>query len=666
MGMGVPMKKIIAALLVLGLVFSPLPSAFAEEPEVAQEGNEATQEEETVSEEVQPPEEQATSEITDEEISEVLENTPLEEDQNSISPLSTLLASDEKVTTLAGKTQYDTAAQEALFSFASSSTAIIVSGEQSVDGLAAVSLAGALDCPILLTARTTLPQATSEALQTLGVTQIIIIGGNGVISAEVGTVLGSGRTVTRIFGKTQYDTQLEIFRYGEARSLWGSTFFVATGVQGNFADTLSIGPVAYKLKAPIFFTDESGGFPQTTAQALLAECSFSQAYAIGGKAVVSEEALGFLEFVTLANGGARKVTRISGSTLYDTSAAVAQWATSTGVLAWNYAAFSTGLQPYDALAGSVVQGRTGSVLLLVDTDRYAVLDTARNAGAAISHIRFFGGTGAIGHQTRTVICAAFGIQYISTAYDAFNISLSRFADIQVAASARYQAYNKSQILESMDPANTPFGSTSFYQFAVLTDGYSGITAQQLNAYIDGMVVYQERNYGVTSKLRGTGAYFVAASQTYGINEVYLLSHAALESAWGCSPLAQGSVGGYIGYLNFYGIGAYDIDPNNGGAALAKQQGWNTPQKAIMGAAQWISNNYLKPTIASGSISGPQNTLWLMRWDVRCAVYNGTVGHQYATGRTWATSTARVMSDAYSAMGRTVETCGLRFSVPRFA
>ena len=53
----------------------------------------------------------------------------------------------------------------------------------------------------------------------------------------------------------------------------------------------------------------------------------------------------------------------------------------------------------------------------------------------------------------------------------------------------------------------------------------------------------------------------------------------------------------------------------GGIKYAQQAGWNTPEKAILGGAQFIANNYIK--------SG-QNTLYKMRFNPQ----NPGV-HQYA-------------------------------------
>ena len=247
----------------------------------------------------------------------------------------------------------------------------------------------------------------------------------------------------------------------------------------------------------------------------------------------------------------------------------------------------------------------------------------------------------------------------------YNITFDRFVDIEYSSVSQYQNYTRDEVRQSIDPASTPAGSRAFFQFAVLSNGYSGMTAQQLDAFIAANCQYSERSYGVKSKLRGTGAYFIEAAKTYNVNEVYLLSHAVLESAWGCSRLAQGSVKGYEGYLNFYGIGAYDIDPYNGGAAMAKKYNWTDPKSAILGAASWLSRNYINPTVSSAAESGSQDTLWKMRWDAQRAATSGSVWHQYATSRTWATGIAALMADCYSRNGMAYDQCGLTFEVPSF-
>lgn len=81
-----------------------------------------------------------------------------------------------------------------------------------------------------------------------------------------------------------------------------------------------------------------------------------------------------------------------------------------------------------------------------------------------------------------------------------------------------------------------------------------------------------------TEFEGRGATFVAAAQQTGLNPIYLLAHAALESGWGNSELATGR-------HNYYGINAVDSNPN---AAYAMG---DDIDEGIIAGANWIKQNY---------------------------------------------------------------------------
>ncbi|MBS4536834.1 SH3 domain-containing protein, partial [Clostridium sp. D2Q-11] len=120
-----------------------------------------------------------------------------------------------------------------------------------------------------------------------------------------------------------------------------------------------------------------------------------------------------------------------------------------------------------------------------------------------------------------------------------------------------------------------------YQFLVLS-GNSGLSADQLDNILVGKGI-----------LEGQGQAFIEASKQYNINEIYLISHALLETGQGWSKLATGaiSVEGQKIY-NMYGIGAYDSNPLESGSQYAYKSGWFTPEEAIIGGAKFISEKYV--------------------------------------------------------------------------
>ena len=63
--------------------------------------------------------------------------------------------------------------------------------------------------------------------------------------------------------------------------------------------------------------------------------------------------------------------------------------------------------------------------------------------------------------------------------------------------------------------------------------------------------------------------FINAAKSKHVNEVYLISHALLETGAAKSELANGVEIDGKKYYNFYGVGALDSDPIKTGAEYAK-------------------------------------------------------------------------------------------------
>ena len=324
---------------------------------------------------------------------------------------SSLEQRDESILTslvIAGETQYDTSAEQAVRAFPEGSTyAIVASGNIPVDALAATSLAGVLECPIMLTDKYELPSSVALALTTLGAEKVIVVGGPAVIDEDVEQALRDKHlNVERLYGESQYDTQMEIYGYGEERGLWNSsdTLVIASGNIASAADALSASPIAYRLKAPVVLVDDDGLIPTETARKLATQTQYNRALVIGGTAVVSDVSYGYMEALTMFNAGKECVIRLAGETLYDTSAVVAKWATEQGILSWNGLAFATGRTPFDSLGGSVFQGVSGSVLLLIDSDYLVGLDATASSADSLNRVIFFGGEAVMPSSLRALIC----------------------------------------------------------------------------------------------------------------------------------------------------------------------------------------------------------------------------------------------------------------------
>jgi mannosyl-glycoprotein endo-beta-N-acetylglucosaminidase len=139
-------------------------------------------------------------------------------------------------------------------------------------------------------------------------------------------------------------------------------------------------------------------------------------------------------------------------------------------------------------------------------------------------------------------------------------------------------------------------------------------------------------------LAGKASAFVTAANAYGINEIYLISHALLETGNGTSTLANGvKVNGKTVY-NMYGIGAYDGSAISSGAQYAYNAGWFTPEAAIIGGAKFIAQGY---------VNAGQDTLYKMRWNPDAAEKTGNATHQYASDIGWATKQVGQIYNLYS-------------------
>jgi beta-N-acetylglucosaminidase len=241
-----------------------------------------------------------------------------------------------------------------------------------------------------------------------------------------------------------------------------------------------------------------------------------------------------------------------------------------------------------------------------------------------------------------------------------DITLDQMVQWQRDRNPYIDSISTADLRSALDPAQNNSGSW-YYQFADLRT-YSGLSAAQINTIIASTAS------GRSGKLKDLGSAFVAAAHASGLNECYLIAHAILESGWGTSTLAQGYF--YDGktaingkaypagiYYNFYGIGAVDSSPLSGGRSLAIQNGWNTPEKAVTGAAQWLADNYIYRE------GYAQPTLYDMKWDVMRSNDIKAYGwHQYATDHAWARKIAVLMGNAYGAVGYAP---ALPYIIPRY-
>ena len=308
-----------------------------------------------------------------------------------------------------GDTRFDTAAMQARSAYSSSEYVIVVGDGGWPDALSATGLAGVLDCPILLTERGGLSEQAASAIRDLGASRAVVLGGDLVVSGQVVSDLeGMGLKVDHLAGETRQDTQLLVYEYGLKAPNGGtwSTDTVAFASGARFHDALSFSPVAFADRVPIFLADASGNLSAAQREALSGR-RFATSVVLGGPIVTSDATVAFAGSVSSSG----QATRLAGDTRYDTSALVAEWSVKSRGFTWDGCAFTTASLPYDALAGSVLQGRERSVILLVDSGSSSTVAKAAANRGSITRIKFFGGTLSISNGARMAIVRALGQKY---------------------------------------------------------------------------------------------------------------------------------------------------------------------------------------------------------------------------------------------------------------
>jgi len=136
-------------------------------------------------------------------------------------------------------------------------TAFVATGGKFPDALGASALAAAKCWPIYLAdPRYDLPAVTTGAMQTAGVTDVIVLGGTAVVTPQVETTLkglvGTAR-VTRLAGDDRYDTACVVAQYGvDHAGLFWNRAALATGQ--NFPDALAGGILQGRSNSVILLT----------------------------------------------------------------------------------------------------------------------------------------------------------------------------------------------------------------------------------------------------------------------------------------------------------------------------------------------------------------------------------------------------------------------------
>ncbi|MBO3443036.1 cell wall-binding repeat-containing protein [Clostridium sp. CCUG 7971] len=242
---------------------------------------------------------------------------------------------------------------------------ILVNGNAIADGITATPLATTMNAPILLTNNGGIPQNTKDELARLNPKDIIIIGGESVVSNNVENELKTitASNVLRIAGKNRYETSLKIAKeiddYHDVEKI-----FIANGYQGE-VDALTIAAKAGEDKQPIILSEKTK-LPEITYNWLKNE-NLKNAYFIGGENNLTTDVIHQVAGITTpASGQSVYNNRVYGKDRYETNAKVMAKFYPNEKL--NSVLVAKGDILVDALTAGPLAAKQGSPILITKTD----------------------------------------------------------------------------------------------------------------------------------------------------------------------------------------------------------------------------------------------------------------------------------------------------------
>lgn len=230
-----------------------------------------------------------------------------------------------------------------------------------------------------------------------------------------------------------------------------------------------------------------------------------------------------------------------------------------------------------------------------------------------------GGELSYSNRSRSLIYKTFDDGYRSNAswsYDYYTNTYTKFD------TGNWYAASKDAVAYYMDPRNFldsryvfMFESNLYHEY----QNISGIERILSGSFMsDKTVPNSDKKYSQV---------IMESAQTNDVSAYMLASRLKQEQGTaGTSPLISGKESGYENYYNYFNVGAGG-DTNDevveNGLKYAKNQGWNSPEKAISGGAAFIKEEYVGIN-DQYNVKG-QLTGYLQKWDP----YGWKLGgHQY--------------------------------------
>lgn len=305
---------------------------------------------------------------------------------DALGTLSTgIIASDR----FAGNDRYETSANISQAGWKTSYYAILASGENFPDAICAAPLASKYNAPILLTSTDQLNEVTKNELLRLNVKNVIMVGGEGVLTPKVVQALKDlGITVSRIAGIDRYETSLNVAK------MLGSFEEAVVATGEDFPEILSISSIAAQKGMPILLTPENS--ISNSLKDLLSK-NVQKTYVLGNAEVISDTVSSQLP----------SPQRLSGTDRYEANVQIIKKFMQDLDLSMCYIATGTAFP--DALSGSALAALTKSAVILVnDPLDNETSNFIQQNSSVLKKVVAFGGTGAVSESLLNSIASASG------------------------------------------------------------------------------------------------------------------------------------------------------------------------------------------------------------------------------------------------------------------
>lgn len=308
-----------------------------------------------------------------------------------------------------GADRYATAAAASRNYFAAAHNAVLCTGLNFPDAIAAAPFARVVAGPLLLSRTAEVPPVTMAELDRLGVTHVFIIGGTNALTSAVKAQLeGAGMTTERISGADRYETANDIAARivdaGNSAGTYDGTAFFARG--DKFPDALAVGPVAAQAGAPVFLVQPTV-LPDSVAAAVR-NLNIEHGFIVGGEAAVSAEVRSEIEGIMVLNGGPGDPTeRWADDDRYSTAVEIIKRGLDWRYIDLDTLGLATGENFPDALGGGAALGFYGSGIALTQKAELpaSLIQLLADEEYRIGRLDVFGGSDVVKDTVMTGVAA---------------------------------------------------------------------------------------------------------------------------------------------------------------------------------------------------------------------------------------------------------------------